>query len=80
MKTTINSRNHGEVTFFTTGTDEKSGYVWVDLNGKTGTLGNQICDGGYMTGSTKSYRGTLEGFDKFCRNWWSAYLCNQRGL
>lgn len=80
MKTTINTRNHGEDTFFTTGTDEKSGYVWVDLNGQGGTLGNRICDGGHMSGSTKSYRGTADGFATFCRNWWKQYLTNNRNF
>jgi len=77
MKTTINSRNHGEVEFFCPASGK---YVWVNLNGKPGTLGNQICKGGELMGSTMSYYGEPEGFEKFCRNWWNAYLRNRRGL
>ena len=72
MKTTINSRIHGEVTFFC---PNNGGYIWVDLNGKPGTTGNQICDGGGLMGSTISFRGDdEEKFDKVCRRWWKAYL------
>ena len=65
MKTTINSRNHGEIEFFCPGNGK---YVWVNLNGKTGTLGNQICDGGHLRGNTISYYGEEPGFDAFCRS------------
>jgi hypothetical protein len=75
MKTTINTRNHGAVTFSRPGRE----YVYVDLNGKPGTLGNQICDGGHLSGSTKTFMGDdQEAFDKFCRNWWSQYMRNER--
>lgn len=78
MKTTINTRNHGEVTFFTTG---KNGYVWVNLNGQPGTLGNQICDGGHLSGSTMSCQSnSLTDFEKLCRNWWKRYLANKRNF
>jgi hypothetical protein len=75
MKTTINTRDHGEVTFFT---PDNGGYVWVDLNGRPGTLGRQICDRGGLMGSTISYRGTEDGFERLCRRWWSAYLRRYR--
>ena len=77
MKTKINSRKHGEITFFC---QKSGGYVWADLNGKPGTLGNQICHGGNLSGSTCSYHGDEDGFDKFCRNWWKSYLRNERDM
>lgn len=78
MKTTINSKEHGEITFFCPGSGK---YVWVDLNGKPGTLGNQICQGGNLRGNTLSYYGEdQEGFDKYCRSWWKAYLRNEREM
>ena len=50
-------------------------YIFVDLNGEPGTLGNQICDGGYLTGSTIGYSGENEKvFEKICKNWWRSYL------
>ena len=75
MKTTINTRDHGAVTFSRPGKE----YVYVDLNGKPGTLGNQICDGGNLSGSTKTFQGDdEEAFDRFCRAWWKQYLRNER--
>jgi len=78
METTINSRNHGVVTFFC---PRNGGYIWVDLNGKPGTLGNQICDSGHLSGSTESYNGNDDKqFDRVCRKWWRAFLRNQRSI
>lgn len=78
MKTTINTKDHGKVTFFV---QCSGGYVWVDLNGKPGTLGKQICQGGYMTGSTLSHNAESQAdFDRFCRNWWAAHLRNYREM
>ncbi|MEN6320733.1 MAG: hypothetical protein ABFD82_18495 [Syntrophaceae bacterium] len=74
MKTTINSRKHGEVTFSRPGKH----YVYVDLNGKPGTLGNQICDGGELSGSTITFEGEDQAtFDRSCRSWWKQYLKKQ---
>lgn len=78
MKTTISTKSHGEITFFV---PILGGYVWVDLNGKSGTLGNQICRGGNLRGSTKSFHGDdRAAFDKLCRNWWKAYLKKHREM
>ena len=78
MRTTINTREFGELEFFTgNGTD----YVFVDINGRSGTLGNQICDNGGLMGSTISYRGGSPiDFEKICRRWWRAYLRKQREM
>lgn len=73
MKTTINTRRHGELTFFCPAYGE---YVWVDMNGKPGTLGMQICDNGHLSGSTLSWY--YDDFESFCRKWWRAYLRNER--
>jgi len=77
MKTTINSKLYGKIDFFCSAVGK---YVYVNLNSKPGTLGNQICVGGHLTGSTISYYGDEMDFGKFCRNWWNNYLRNQRNI
>lgn len=77
MKTTISSRKYGEVTFFCPG---RGGYVWASLNGQPGTLGNQICRGGELSGDTISYHGDEAGLDRLCRSWWRGYLRNRRTM
>lgn len=50
-------------------------YIFVDLNGKPGTLGMQICRGGDIVGDTLAYSGSDDAdFEKICRNWYRAYL------
>ena len=46
---TINTRNVGPLTFFV---PDSGGYVRMESPGKSGTLGDQICDGGAFMGST----------------------------
>ena len=72
MEFTINSRRLEKiVTFSTPGTS----YIYVDLNEQSGTLGNQICEGGSTAGSTMTYCGTDDKvFSAICRNWFSQYL------
>ena len=75
MTFTINSRKHGPVTFSRPGLD----YVYVDLNGKPGTLGLQICEGGNMSGHTiTASRATPAQFEKICRRWWAGKLRQNR--
>lgn len=53
-------------------------YIYVDLNEKPGTLGQQICEGGRLSGSTLSYSGEDQAaFEQICRRWYTAY---RRGL
>jgi len=72
MKITINSRALGrKITFTRPG----SSYVYVDLNGQPGTLGNQICDCGKLLGNAITYSGDDEAvFGRICRYWFRAYL------
>lgn len=78
MKTTIKTKKFGDVTFFT---GNGTRYIYVDLNKKSGSLGNQICAGGHLTGSTMAYIGDdLDQFGKICRNWWAKYLKNERTI
>lgn len=72
MELTIKSRKLGhDVTFSRPG----SHYIYVDLNGEPGTLGNQICGGGHLMGSAIGYSGDdLEQFKKICRRWFKAYI------
>lgn len=74
MEMQIESRKLGRtLTFSRPGTS----YIFADLNGQPGTLGNQVCRGGSTTGSTLSYDGdNQEEFEKICRKWYKAYLKN----
>lgn len=52
-------------------------YIFIDFNGKPGTLGNQICDGGHFMGNTISYSGNDDyEFEKICRRWFKSFLKN----
>jgi len=69
MKLTIKSRKLGKtLTFSRPGTS----YVFVDLNGKPGTLGDQMCQGGMLMGSTLSASDNT--FEDVCRSWYRSYL------
>jgi hypothetical protein len=72
MELVIKSRKLGKaITFTRPGRD----YIYADLNGRVGTLGVQICRGGYTMGSTLSYSGdNEEQFKRICRNWYRAAL------
>lgn len=72
MKFTIKSRAlKRDVTFSIPG----KVYIYADLNGQPGTLGNQICHGGSLMGSTMTYSGDDESeFSRICRKWFRAYL------
>lgn len=51
-----------------------SSYVYVNINGQSGTLGRQICANGELMGSTIMYSGSDEkAFAAICRNWYRAY-------
>lgn len=71
---TIHSRKlNKDVTFYKSPSVTK-GYVYVDLNGKEGCLGKQICKGGYLMGST--IQATDENFERVCKNWLRLYYKN----
>lgn len=57
-------------------------YIYVDLNGQQGSLGQQICQGGELLGDTLGVHGDDETaqarFEKTCRTWWKSYLRKQR--
>ena len=82
MEFTIKSKKlNRDITFFCSG---DSGYIYVNLNGQHGTLGNQICKGGSLSGNTlyHSYSGdndkqNLARFGIVCRAWWRSYLRHQ---
>jgi len=69
---TINSKTLGKsLTFSRPG----SWYVYVDLNGHSGTLGQQICTGGDFGGGTiTAAHCSQDQFNRLCRNWYRAYL------
>ena len=47
---TINTRDAGALTFFVR--DDQAGYVYLESPNRSGTLGQQICDGGGTMGNT----------------------------
>jgi len=72
MELNINSRKLNKIITFSRPGEH---YIYVDLNDKPGTLGNQICDGGEIIGSTIGYSGdNLEVFEKICHKWWKKFL------
>lgn len=75
MKFLINSKKLNQtLTFSRPG----KSYVYVDLNGEPGTLGNQLCSRGYLAGNTLAYEGdSYEAFEAKCRNWYRQYIKNR---
>lgn len=74
MELTIKSSKLGKsLTFF------YAGNVFVNTNGKEGTLGEQICKGGF-TNSGSCIHTTEENFEKVCRAWLRQYIQNQEAL
>ena len=73
MKYRIQSRKLGKTVEFFTGNGTR--YVFVNLNGKPGTLGKQICQKGKLTGSTISCHDEKQ-FEIICKRWWKAYIKN----
>lgn len=72
MELKINSRKLGRTIIFSR---PGSSYIYADLNGKSGTLGCQICSGGGTMGSTLSYDGDDQAqFEAICRRWYRAHV------
>ena len=73
MEVTLKSRKVGKtITFSIPG----SSYVFADLNGQPGTLGQQICRGGSTMGSTITFPrdGDPAKFEALCRRWLKSYV------
>jgi hypothetical protein len=61
---TINSKDHGEISFFMQGAEsDESHYVFLGSS----SLGQQLCSGGKLGGSTIT--ATPETFESVCRKW-----------
>ena len=75
MEFTIKSHKLGqEITFSRAG----NYYIYVDMNGKPGSLGRQICEGGSLMGDTIGYRGeNEERFEAICRRWYKSFIRNE---
>lgn len=69
MNTTITSRSAGMFSFWMS---DGGGYIFLESEGKPGTLGDQICKGGYFTGSCLS--ATPETFEKVCHSWYRSWF------
>lgn len=77
MEIEIKSRHGKTYTFSRPG----SGYIFCDMgdSAAVGTLGQQICHGGRLSGSTISYRGeSLEEFAAVCRQWYRAWYRREK--
>ena len=78
MRLTIKSRRFKkDICFFCGSFDPQRKYqyryIYVDLNGQPGTLGNQICKGGGLTGPTlEAY--SEKDFLQTSKKWWKSYL------
>ena len=72
MEYTIHSRRlKRDVTFSRPG----KYYLYVDLGGHPGTLGQQMCEYGKLRGNTLYYEhDNIQAFTNICRRWWNAYL------
>lgn len=72
MQLTIKSlKLNSELTFSRPG----NFFIYVDLNGQPGTMGNQICDGGFLRGNTVGYSGDdRDVFVKICRSWYKSFI------
>jgi len=73
MELKINSKKlERTITFSRPG----NSYIYVNLNGKPGTLGQQICKGGaVMSGSALSYDGDDQAeFEAICRRWYRSHM------
>ncbi len=77
MEYTIKSNKlNRKITFSRPG----SHYIYVDLNNYPGTLGQQICKGGELSGSTLGINGdnydpeVQEQFERVCKLWWKQYV------
>mgnify|MGYP001213148601 CR=1 FL=1 len=76
MRVTINTRNHGQLSFFA---PANGGYVRLESEGKPGTLGAQICEGGQFSGSTLSCGASEESLESVARRWWKQRrACNRK--
>lgn len=73
MELTIKSRKLGRDLIFYV--NRNGGYVYVNLNNRPGTLGDQICYGGKLSGST--VQTAPAGFCGVCKKWYRAYLRNE---
>lgn len=51
-----------------------TGYIFVDLNGNAGSLGNQICKDGNLVGETIFHLGSDDEFKKICKKWLRQYI------
>ena len=72
LEKTIKSRKLGrDVTFSIPG----DRYIYADLNGESGTLGEQICYGGELSGTTLIYEGEeANEFGRICQNWLNTHF------
>lgn len=76
MILTINSKILGKKITFSR---PASSYIFVDLNGKSGILGNQICEYGCLMGDTIAYRGyDQKEFNRICRNWYKSFIRKEK--
>lgn len=71
----LKSRDHGDQSFFV---PDNGGYVRLEdpQYGRDGQLGQQICDGGFIFGSTLS--ANAQTLERVARKWWKQRLAANR--
>jgi hypothetical protein len=73
-KKEIETHSGTEKPVFSFWAPDSGGYVRLESDGKIGTLGRQICDGGCFSGDT--VRATPENFKSTCRRWYRSHTRN----
>jgi hypothetical protein len=71
MNYTIKTRKFGALTFWC---QDGGGYVYVDINGQHGCLGQQICEGGGFRGNTVYSK----DLPTSAHRWWKQYSKMER--
>jgi hypothetical protein len=70
---TIKTRTNGDMEFWVR---DEGGYVRLESDGCTGTLGRQICEGGGFMGAT--VMADAQSLEAKARRWYRAYRSAQR--
>lgn len=70
---TIKTRTNGNMEFFV---PDDGGYVRLESGANHGSLGQQICDGGRLRGSTIS--ANAASLEDTARRWYRSYRAAQR--
>jgi hypothetical protein len=74
MRFSINTRDEGKLEFWA---PDNGGYIRLESPNNSGTLGQQICDGGRFMGNTLSAGSSLESLARVARAWRKQQLASR---